>query len=398
LILIETGLGNKLNSKQKEIFRVTKEWDLPDDLIKMGLKRQDVNFVILTHCDFDHAGGIVMHNAKGDPELTFPNARHIVQDAEWQDAMHPNIRSANTYWPENFSELIDSDNLQLVNGNLQVCEGIEVQQTGGHTKGHQIVRIESQGQVAYHLADLLPTHVHYNPLWVMAYDNYPMDAIFLKEKYEALALEEEAWLTYYHDPFMFASKFDSDGKVVKKFTASIPNKSKPGPKRNMHIQNVNVRKDNRVTISCPECLQVKDLSVQKYLGRKHLLTVNCPCGTTFGVNLNFRQHYRKKVSIGGYYSTEAININTDESGLGPTMPVNCRIQNISMGGIGFTALDQMRPRVSDRLSVKFALDRTPPEIIEKEVLVKTICDNYIGCEFIAGSGFTDKTLGFYLMK
>jgi glyoxylase-like metal-dependent hydrolase (beta-lactamase superfamily II) len=396
LVLIETGLGNKLNGKQKEVFRVKKEWDLPGDLKKMGLKRQDVNYVILTHCDFDHAGGIVMHNADDDSELTFPNAKHIVQEAEWQDAMHPNIRSANTYWPENFSELKDADNLQLVNGNFQVCEGIEVQQTGGHTKGHQIVRMESRGKVAYHLADLLPTHVHYNPLWIMAYDNFPMDAISLKEKYEALALEEDAWLTYYHDPFMFASKFDSDGKVVKKFTLKAP--GKPKPKRDIHIQDINVRKDNRVAIGCPKCAQVRDLSVEKYMGRKHFLTLNCTCGATFGVNLDFRQNYRKAVSIGGYYSTDEAGIGSDESGKIPTVPVNCRIQNISMGGLGFTTLDQMRAQVGDRLMVKFTLDREPPEIIEKEVIVKTIQDNYIGCEFIEESGFTDRTLGFYLMK
>ena len=128
------------------------------------------------------------------------------------------------------------------------------------------------------------------------------------------------------------------------------------------------------------------------------LTINCKCGATFGVNLDYRKNYRKKVSIGGYYSTEAINIGSDESGSVPTVPVNCRIQNISMGGIGFTALDQVRARVGDTLIVKFTLDKEPPEIIEKEVLVKTIRDNYMGCEFIEESGFTDRTLGFYLMK
>jgi len=394
LVLIETGLGNKLNGKQKEIFRVRKEWDIPADFKKMGLKRQDVNFVILTHCDFDHAGGIVMHNAKGDPELTFPNARHIVQEIEWEDAMHPNIRSANTYWPQNFSALKDSDNLQLVNGNFQVCEGIEVQQTGGHTKGHQIVRIESQGEVAYHLADLLPTHVHYNPLWVMAYDNFPMDAIPLKEKYEALALEEDAWLTYYHDPMMFASKFDGNGKVVKKFTARASGKRK----RKMPVQDINVRQGNRVAIGCPKCTQVRDLSVKKYLGCKHSLTVSCLCGATFGVNLNFRQHSRKEVSIGGYYGTDLDEIDFDESGFWPTVPVNCRIQNISMGGLGFTALDQMKAQVGDKLLVKFTLDREPSEIIDKEVVVKSTRGSYIGCEFIDGSRFTDRTLEFYLMR
>jgi glyoxylase-like metal-dependent hydrolase (beta-lactamase superfamily II) len=396
MVLIETGFGNKLNGKQKAIYRVTKEWDLPGDLKKMGLKREDVTYVILTHCDFDHAGGVIMYNDTGDPELTFPNAKHIVQEAEWHDAMHPNIRSANTYWPENFSELQNSDNLQLVKGTYQVCEGIEVQQTGGHTGGHQIVRIESQGQVAYHLADLLPTHVHYNPLWVMAYDNFPMDAISLKEKYEALALKEDAWLTYYHDPFMFASKFDSDGNVVKKFTTKASAKKAKSVK-DLNVQDINVRKDYKVAVSCPKCAKVRDISVEKYLDHKHLLTFNCSCGNTFGVNLNFRQNYRKQVSIGGYYRTEE-EIGSDESGAMPTVPVNCRIKNISMGGIGFTALGQIRAQVGDKLMVKFTLDREPPEIIEKEVLVKTIQDNYIGCEFIEESGFTDRTLGFYLMK
>ena len=59
---------------------------------------------------------------------------------------------------------------------------------------------------------------------------------------------------------------------------------------------------------------------------------------------------------------------------------------------------ELRVQVGDTLKVKFTLDREPPEIIEKEVIVKGIHDNYIGCEFIEETGFTDRTLGFYLMK
>jgi len=217
LVIIETGLGNKMTEKQKQVFRVVKEWDIPHDLKKLGLTRQDINYVILTHCDFDHAGGIVMHNPAGEEELTFPNARHIVQKLEWEDAMHPNIRSENTYWPQNFSQLKGTDNLQLVEGNFTVCEGVEVELTGGHTRGHQIVRIHSGKETAYHLADLLPTHVHFNPLWIMAYDNFPLEAISLKQEYEARGMQENAWFTFYHDPSMYACKFDGKGQVVKKF-------------------------------------------------------------------------------------------------------------------------------------------------------------------------------------
>jgi len=34
----------------------------------------------------------------------------------------------------------------------------------------------------------------------------------------------------------------------------------------------------------------------------------------------------------------------------------------------------------------------------KDVIVRTIQDNYIGCEFTLESAFRDRTLGFYLMK
>lgn len=398
LVVVETGLGNKLTEKQKQIFRVIKDWDIPSDLKKLGLKRQDITHVILTHCDFDHAGGIVMYNADGNEELTFPNAKHIVQKLEWEDAMHPNIRSENTYWLLNFNKLKGTDSLQLVEGNYTICEGIEVQLTGGHTRGHQIVRIQSAKEVAYHLADLLPTHVHFNPLWIMAYDNFPMDVISLKQKYESQGIRENAWFTFYHDPSMYACKFDSQGQVVKKIAHEVAHKT-VSAKEKLPVQNLNVRKDNRVTLSCPSCLLVREISVDKYMGLKHFLTVNCPCGTTYGVNLNFRKHYRKDVSIGGYYTaTDNEDSGWMESGSMPTVPINCRIKNISMGGIGFTALKKVRVQLGDELKVKFTLDKVPPEIVEKNVIVRTINDNYIGCEFLEPTGYTDRTLGFYLMR
>ena len=397
LVIVETGLGNKMTAKQKQIFQVIKEWDIPQELNKLGLQRQDIDYVILTHCDFDHAGGIVMYNADGEEELTFPNARHIIQKSEWEDVMHPNIRSENTYWPQNFSKLEDTVNLQLVEGDYTVCEGIEVQHTGGHTQGHQIVRLQSNNETAYHLADLLPTHIHFNPLWIMAYDNFPLDVIALKQKYEIKGIRENAWFTFYHDPSMYVCKFDVQGNVVKKIDHETVHKTVE-KKESMPVQNLNVRKDKLVTLSCPDCLLVREISVEKYTGRKHFLTVNCPCGVTYGVNLNFRRYYRKDVSIGGYYTTEKSDVGSAQAGNVPTVPINCRIKNLSMGGLGFTGLKQVRVQLGDTLKVKFTLDKVPPEIVEKEVIVRTIQDNYIGCEFTEESGYTDRTLGFYLMK
>jgi glyoxylase-like metal-dependent hydrolase (beta-lactamase superfamily II) len=148
--------------------------------------------------------------------LTFPNARHIIQKTEWEDVLNPNKRSINTFWPINNELIRENKNVELIDGDIEITSGINLMLTGGHNRGHQIVRIESEGKVAYHLADLLPTHVHYNPLWIMAYDNFPLDVISQKEIYEKRALKENAWFIFYHDPFIVACKYDEEGNVVEK--------------------------------------------------------------------------------------------------------------------------------------------------------------------------------------
>ena len=221
LILIETGLGNKLTEKQKNIFRIKEEWRVIEDLDKLSIKRQDINFVILTHYDFDHAGGVVMQDMDGLLTLAFPNAQHVIQEQEWHDVLDPNMRSMNTYWPNNIHILKESGNVRLVNGDEEIVGGIKVIRTGGHTRGHQVVSIESHGETALHLGDLLPTHAHYNPLWVTAYDNFPLDTIRMKKEWEQQGTEQNAWFTFYHDPFMQACRFDEKGNVIEK-RVSLP--------------------------------------------------------------------------------------------------------------------------------------------------------------------------------
>ncbi len=218
LILIESGLGNKLTEKQRKIFRLSEPWNVEEDLKALGLRREDIEYVILTHCDFDHAGGVVMHDSQGRPMPSFPEAVHVIQKREWEDVMHPNMRSVNTYWSHNFEFLSEAMNLKLVEGEVKIAKGVTVVHTGGHTRGHQIIELESDGERAIHMGDLLPTHAHFNPLWIMAYDTFPLESVRLKNEIEAKAIREYAWFTFYHDPFYLACRFNEKGEIVEKWT------------------------------------------------------------------------------------------------------------------------------------------------------------------------------------
>jgi glyoxylase-like metal-dependent hydrolase (beta-lactamase superfamily II) len=221
LIIIESGLGNKLTDKQKTIFQVRSEWMVPEELDFMGIKREDIDIVILTHYDFDHAGGVVMNSEEAGLTLTFPNARHIIQRTEWEDVLNPNRRSAKSFWPVNFEILKDSRNLELVEGDVEITEGVKVIQTGGHHRGHQAVRLESEGETALYLGDLMPTNSHFNPLWITAYDNYPLDSVRIKDKLVMEGVDEDAWFIFYHDAFLLACKYDMDGNITERYAVPV---------------------------------------------------------------------------------------------------------------------------------------------------------------------------------
>lgn len=215
-IVIDTGLGNKLTGKQKEIYRVDEPWSLPEDLEKVGLRREDIQYVILTHGDFDHAGGVMMADKNGNSEVTFPKAKHIIQSMEWHDITNRNRRTAHSYWPDNFSGLKINKNLLTIKGDREIVPGVITRLTGGHTRGHQLVEIKGTAGCAVHLGDVLPTHTHTNPLWIMAYDNFPLELIEQKESLLPHYIKQGCWFTFYHDPFMKACRLDANGEVIDK--------------------------------------------------------------------------------------------------------------------------------------------------------------------------------------
>ncbi|NWQ43057.1 MBL fold metallo-hydrolase [Bacillus sp. EB106-08-02-XG196] len=209
-ILLEAGLGKgKLSEKQLRNFGVTAESDVDGSLKMLGLNPKDIDFVLMTHMHNDHVGGLTKLE-DGLYKSTFPNAKIITSSIEWDEMRNPNIRSKSTYWKENW-EAIQS---QVITFDEKWSLGaISMYHTGGHSNGHSIMLIEDKGEMAIHMADIMPTHAHKNPLWVMAYDDYPMDSIAAKEKWGAYAMDKDVWFTFYHDAYYRAVKWGPDGQI-----------------------------------------------------------------------------------------------------------------------------------------------------------------------------------------
>ncbi len=199
-LLIDAGIGGKMDEKSTDIYGIDRARDLDQTLAESGLAPDDIDIVLATHLHFDHAGGFTRHDASGKIVPTFPRARYIVRTAEWDDAAHPHERNRASYLPENFKPLADAGVLDLMAGDRTIVPGVRVVRTGGHTMHHQIVVIESEGRTAVFAADLMPTAAHVDEAWIMGYDLYPMDTLRFKRTFVREAIEKEFLVFFEHDP------------------------------------------------------------------------------------------------------------------------------------------------------------------------------------------------------
>lgn len=212
-MLIDSGLGNgRLSEKQKRNQGVTEESFLEEDLQALRLTVADIDTVLMTHMHFDHSNGLVKRDGERD-STAFINAEIVMSDIEWEEMKNPNIRSRNTYWEQNWKPI--QQQVCPFREEVEVAPGVKMIRTGGHSNGMSIVMIEDGEDVLIHMADNMATHAHQNVLWVMAYDDYPMDSIAVKQKYMELGYNNEAWFTFYHDYKYRAVQFNNKGELQR---------------------------------------------------------------------------------------------------------------------------------------------------------------------------------------
>jgi methylmalonyl-CoA epimerase len=203
-MLIDAGLGDKNSEKFREHYGVDRTRHLDHTLAEAGLSVDDIHIVLATQLQVDHAGGFTVRDAAGRVRPRFPRAQYVVRRGEWDDAAHPNARNRASYLAENYVPLADAGVLQLVDDDQTIMPGVKVRRTGGHTRHHQIVLIESGGRKAAFVADMMPTTAHVADAWIAGCDLYPMDTLSAKEQLAKEAIEKDILVFFEHDPAVAA--------------------------------------------------------------------------------------------------------------------------------------------------------------------------------------------------
>ncbi len=201
-ILIDTGVGNKQDSRFKSHFYPHDEITFDDALSQIGLSRTDITDVLLTHFHFDHVGGALELNLEGKVVPTFPNATYWTNEVHYEWAYHPNAREAASFLKENFVPLKDMGILKMmdVQEGISFSDNISLSFVYGHTEAMMIPYITlPSGNTLVYCADLIPSHHHVQLPYIMAYDMKPLESLKEKQILHERATDGKHFLFFEHD-------------------------------------------------------------------------------------------------------------------------------------------------------------------------------------------------------
>jgi glyoxylase-like metal-dependent hydrolase (beta-lactamase superfamily II) len=215
-VLVETGTGVRLTDKDRDIKGI-EGGDPAAALRAVGEDPASVDYVVVTHLHYDHAGGML--GPDGRP--AFPNARYVVQRDEAEAAHGDELRLQGLMEVEQLEAVRAAGQLAEVNGEVELVPGVRVLRTGGHTRGSQAVlfgverphgRAGDPTDRGVFWGDLIPTRWQVPVRWTSAYDDYPIDAIEIRNQLVARAAAEGWWCYFTHDPGEMPIRIEATGR------------------------------------------------------------------------------------------------------------------------------------------------------------------------------------------
>jgi glyoxylase-like metal-dependent hydrolase (beta-lactamase superfamily II) len=240
VVLIETGLGNKLTAKQREF--VQNQERLPASLAAAVVHPDEVTHVVNTHLHWDHCGWNTTLHSDGKVRPTFKHARYFAAAGELAHGRLQLERDRVSYLGPNYDPVIASGQMTLIDlggvggftkddarlrgagdspaveiqSSAEIVPGVWVETLPGHTPDVLGVHVASGGEHACYVSDLIPTSHHLNPTWVMGFDLNPLRCIEERKRFLQRAVEGR-WLvlfTHDHERPMGYLGFSDKGKPV----------------------------------------------------------------------------------------------------------------------------------------------------------------------------------------
>jgi glyoxylase-like metal-dependent hydrolase (beta-lactamase superfamily II) len=171
LILIDSGVGDGF-----EYF--TRAGQSVMRLESAGIDLAAITDIVITHMHMDHVGGLTVDGVKA---RLSPDVRIHVAAAEVEFWKNPDF--SRTVMPETvppalrkaaakFVKLYDENILQF-DQTVEVAAGVSARVTGGHTPGHCVVDIASNGEKLTFVGDAIFEVNFDNPEWQNGFEHDP---------------------------------------------------------------------------------------------------------------------------------------------------------------------------------------------------------------------------------
>lgn len=216
-ILCETGIGAFFEPKLAERYGVReKNHKLLENLASAGFSESQIDFVILSHLHFDHAGGLLPswhEQEQGRKDLLFPNAKYVVGRTAFERSLHPHPRDRASFIPGLCEKLTASGRLIIVDSASHkdvLPQSLSFIFTDGHTPGHMHTVAIDQGHRIIFAGDLIPGRAWVHLPITMGYDRFAEQVIDEKKQIYDLYADEKTWFFYTHDHEVAMSRIVSD--------------------------------------------------------------------------------------------------------------------------------------------------------------------------------------------
>ena len=213
-MLIDTGCGTKFGPLERRYYDLEPGDPLLESLAALGVAPEDIDIVVFSHLHFDHVGA---HFAATGRDILCPRSpRHAMSSGGSNGTMRSvcavELRAAYDM-PNDLLLLQDTVRLELLEDGESVLPGGNVRVTGGHTRGHLAIVLESNGQGMVYPGDLCPTTAHIRRSWCTAYDVHLAETRRRKPLLLGEAADREWVVIWSHDPRLAASRIQHHPKL-----------------------------------------------------------------------------------------------------------------------------------------------------------------------------------------